>query len=144
MQTTDTSERGLERLIVEALVRESGYLQGSLGDYDRDHAVDLAKLLAFLRATQPEAVEELGLADEGPRRLKFLARLQGEITKRGVVDVLRKPVQHQSASVDLFYGTPSPGNERAAQRYAANLFSVTRQLSQTNPRQVPRCDHRRH
>src|SRR5690606_22763851 len=28
----------------------------------------------------------------------------------------------------LFYGTPSPGNMKAAERYAANRFSVTRQL----------------
>jgi len=28
----------------------------------------------------------------------------------------------------MFYGTPSPGNAKAAERYAANRFSVTRQL----------------
>ncbi len=30
--------------------------------------------------------------------------------------------------IDLFYGTPSPGNPKAAERFAANRFSVTRQL----------------
>ena len=30
--------------------------------------------------------------------------------------------------VDLFYGTPTPGNVKAAERFAANIFSVTRQL----------------
>ena len=28
----------------------------------------------------------------------------------------------------MFYGTPSPGNAKAAERFAANRFSVTRQL----------------
>ncbi len=32
------------------------------------------------------------------------------------------------SSLDLFYGTPSPGNATAAERFAANRFSVTRQL----------------
>jgi|SRR5579875_859643 len=94
MPATDTSEQGLESLVVESLVSESGYQQGCPEDYDRDHAVDLAKLLAFLQATQPKAVETLGLAEEGPQRQQFLHRLQGEITKRGVIDVLTQ--RHQA------------------------------------------------
>jgi type I restriction enzyme R subunit len=147
MPRTDTSEKGLERLIVSAMtgradtavtaaVRDAaapyngtGYVEGDPRDYDRNYAVDLAKLLDFLRATQPEVIEQLGLAEDGPRRSKFLARLQGEIAKRGVIDVLRKGVHHLSAHVDLFYGTPTPGNLQAAERFAANIFSVTRQLN---------------
>ncbi len=128
MLTTDTSEKGLETLIVESLVSEAGYEQGDPKDYDRDHAVDLAKLLAFLSATQPEAVEALGLDEEGPKRMQFLHRLQGEIAKRGVIDVLRNGVKHHADSIDLFYGTPTPGNTKAEERFAANIFSVTRQL----------------
>ena len=61
-------------------------------------------------------------------RQKFLARLQGEIGKRGVIDVLRHGIKHGQHDVDLFYGTPSPGNAKAAERFALNRFSVTRQL----------------
>lgn len=125
---TDTSEKGLESLITEALTVEAGYVHGNPKDYDRDHAVDLVKLLAFLEITQPKAFEQLGLAVEGPARLKFLARLQGEIAKHGVVDVLRRGIRHGAASVDLFYGTPSPGNVKAVERFTSNVFSVTRQL----------------
>ena len=125
---TDTSEKGLESLIVDSLVSEAKYEQGQPKDYDRDYAVDLAKLLAFLRATQPKLLAQLGLDEEGPKRQQFLARLQGEITKRGVVDVLRKGIDHGPVSVDLFYGTPTPGNTKAEEQYRANIFSVTRQL----------------
>ena len=128
MPTTDTSEKGLETLIVESLVNEAGYEQGRSEDYDRDHAVDLAKLTAFLTATQPKAADALGLAEEGPKRTQFLHRLQGEIAKRSVIDVLRNGVNHGPVSVDLFYGTPTPGNVKAEQQYTANVFSVTRQL----------------
>ena len=58
----------------------------------------------------------------------FLHRIQGEITKRGIIDLIRKGVKHGPVSVDLFYGTPTPGNQTAAALYAANIFSVTRQL----------------
>src|ERR1700691_356433 len=95
MPTTDTTEKGLESLIVNSLCSgESGYVHGDPKDYDRDHAVDLAKLISFLIATQPKIVEKLGVAEEGPKRAAFLARLQGEVAKRGVIDVLRHGVKH--------------------------------------------------
>lgn len=128
MKPTDTSEKGLESIIVASLVEDAGYVQGDPQDYDREHAVDLAKLLQFLAATQPDTYEALGIDEEGPRRTQFLHRLQGEIAKRGVVDVLRGGIKHGPAHVDLFYGTPTPGNVKAAERFAANIFSVTRQL----------------
>jgi len=128
MPLSDTSEKGLESLIVESLVNEAGYHQGRPEDYDREHAVDLAKLVSFLEASQPEIVERLALAEESLGRVQFLHRLQGEIAKHGVIDVLRHGIKHGSASADLFYGTPSPGNPKAAEQFAANIFSITRQL----------------
>ena len=81
-----------------------------------------------MQATQPKAAETLDLDQDGPTRRKFLARLQGEISKRGVIDLLRHGVKHGPLQIDLFYGTPSPGNLIAAERYTQNRFSVTRQL----------------
>ena len=147
MPWTDTSEKGLELLIFEALAGVPtdvapeageaaeaaryagvGYIPGDSRDYDPVHTVDLAKLLSFLESTQPRTFQQLQIVEDGPPRLKFLARLQGEIAKRGVVDVLRNGIRHGPASVDLFYGTPSPGNLQALTRFESNLFSVTRQL----------------
>jgi len=148
MPTTDTSEKGLETLIIESLTGKShpeesepsqvrdpeagyggaGYVEGAAADYDSDHAVDPVKLMAFLEKTQPKVVETLQIGQEGVKRQQFLHRLQGEVAKRGIIDVLRKGVRHGPASVDLFYGTPTPGNRKAAERFAANIFSVTRQL----------------
>ncbi len=128
MKPTDTSEKGLESAIVTSFVEQAGYAKGDPQDYDREHAVDLAKLLQFLVATQPDVVEYLGIDQDGPKRTQFLHRLQGEIVKRGVVDVLRGGIKHGPAHVDLFYGSPTPGNVKASERFADNIFSVTRQL----------------
>ena len=146
--TTDTSELGLERLVCTALTGSpcdatlspaglegkaapsggGGWICGNPQDYDREFCVDRVQLAVFLKATQPEAAEALGLDEGGPTRRKFLARLQGEISKRGVIDVLRKGVKDGPHHAELFYGTPSPGNPGAATRYTQNRFSVTRQL----------------
>ena len=134
--STDTSEKGLETLImrhmtgvdglavppnVAALAPApyggTGYTAGSAQDYDRAHALDVSQLFAFLRATQPESFKKLAMADANDakdiNRLKFLARLSGEISKRGVIDVIRKGLDHGPLHFDLFYGTPSPGNAKA-------------------------------
>ena len=145
--TTDTSERGLERLICTALAGHPceppaantvaeppagyggvGWSGGSYLDYDREWCVDLVQLAAFLRDTQPGAAEALALKEDGPTRRKFLARLQGEIAKRGTIEVLRHGIKHGAHDLDLFYGTPSPGNEQARDRFERNRFTVTRQL----------------
>ena len=150
--TTDTSEKGLETLIMRHMTGEdglavlpnmvaerrppyggTGYTAGSATDYDRAHALDVPLLFSFLRATQPEAFKKLALADPGDardiNRLKFLARLSAEIGKRGVIDVLRKGVAHGPLHFDLFYGTASKGNATAQALNAQNRFSITRQLA---------------
>lgn len=151
MQPTDTSEKGLEALIVRhltdrpsAAVPEStaqlapgsyaagGYVQGQSADYNRDLALDVPKLLEFLAATQPRIVESLELAYDGIKRTQFLHRLQGEIAKRGVVNVLRKGVDHGPAHVDLYKFLPTPGNAASEENFARNIFSVTRQLRYSN------------
>ncbi|MBS0181846.1 MAG: type I restriction endonuclease subunit R [Nitrospira sp.] len=145
----DTSEKGLESLIVAAMVGQAaggpppldegvslireryggtGWILGQTEDYDREFCVDLPQLSAFLHTTQPKVAEALDLANDSPTRRRFLARLQGEISKRGVIDVLRHGVKDGPHHVELFFGTPSLGNEKAQALYAANRFSVTRQL----------------
>lgn len=127
MVTTDTTEKGLEALIVRDLVA-IGYVQGKSTDYNRDVAVDLQQLMTFLQATQPKRVEALDLAVEGIKRTQFLHRLQGEIAKRGVVDVLRKGVSHGPETLDMYKLLPTPGNRAAAEAFDKNIFSVTRQV----------------
>ena len=145
--TTDLTERGLERLICMALAGEPcdppatgtvgeptpgyggvGWSPGNHHDYNREYCVDLVQLRTFLQATQPNSTPALRLTEDCPTRRKFLARLQGEISKRGTIDILRDGISHRAHDLDLFYGTPSPDNEKAKQRFEQNRFTVTRQL----------------
>ncbi|MDP2964015.1 MAG: type I restriction endonuclease [Sulfurimicrobium sp.] len=154
--STDTSEKGLETLImrhmtgVDGLAVMSnmateplapyggiGYFAGSPKDYDRAHALDVPQLFAFLRVTQPDAFKKLAMADANDtkdiNRLKFLSRLSSEIHNRGVIDALRKGIDHHPAGhFDLFYGTPSEGNAKSQALHAQNRFSITRQLAYSN------------
>src|SRR5215210_2393137 len=106
----------------------TGWLLGNPHHYDRDYCVDLVQLRGFVLATQEDLADPLSLGSEGPTRRSFLTRLQGEISKRGTIDVLRHGVKHGPHHVDLFYGTPSLDNEKAVELFARNRFSVSRQL----------------
>ena len=124
MSTTDTSEKGLESLIVTEMTSR-GWIAGSWQDYDREYAVDLVQLTEVLTATQKDIAEALELTVDGPTRRKFLARLQGEIAKHGIVHVLRHGLKHEKYDISLFSPTPSVGNAKAAERFAANRFDAS-------------------
>ena len=131
---TDTSEKGLETHTINLLL-ESSWLPGDNDDYQPAASVDLAQLAAFLHDTQPETAQALNLDSDNNTRRQFLNRLKSEVQNRGIIDVLRKGIEHGQHSIRLFYGTPSPGNETAAELNAKNRFSVTRQVhySTRNP-----------
>ena len=128
--TTDTSEKRLETLICEELTAPSviadevdrnslkdrpapfgvGWMMGDASDYDREYCVDLVQLTAFLEATQLEVAEALDLHADNNTRRRFLARLQGEISKRGTIEVLRGGINHGQHNIATMFGTPSASN----------------------------------
>ncbi|GMO27446.1 MAG: hypothetical protein Ta2F_03010 [Termitinemataceae bacterium] len=122
---TNTRESGLEDLTVNSLVTENGYEQGENADFNRDYAIDETRLFRFLSVTQHDELEKIGIADE-MKRIKFLDFLQGEITKRGIIDVLRKGIKYYPADLIMFYATPTERNANAKVNFAKNIFSVTR------------------
>lgn len=142
-----TSERGLERRVCTILAGHAcdppasktvgdppvgygggGWSAGNPHDYLAEYCVDLVQLAQFLHDTQPEVAARLALYEDGPTRRKFLARLQGEISKRGTIDLLCHGIKHDARDLELFYGTPSPANPQAQMRFALNRFTVTRQM----------------
>ncbi|MFO0824562.1 MAG: type I restriction endonuclease [Gemmataceae bacterium] len=124
---TDTSEKGLESLIVAGMLA-NGWTAGNAKQYDSSNCVDLEQLRHFLKNTQPTIAEAMELGCDSPTRRQFLARLERVIRDRGVIDVLRNGIQHNQYSITLFYATPTPGNTKAEELHAQNRFSVTRQL----------------
>lgn len=118
---TKMNEQSLEDLIVEFLVTHNGYEQGQSSDYDTGNALDAGRLERYLRATQSTTIERSLVFASVKNRKSFLDRIESEITRRGVVDVLRKGIRHDS---DIFYlYSPLSTGQRSS-----NIFSVTRQL----------------
>lgn len=133
------NEASLEELIVGQMVGGTStapaWHEGNASDFNANYCVDLSNLREFISATQPDLVNALDLDGDSPTTQKFLARLQGEITKHGIVACLRNGIDHGSHHVDLYYPTPTAKNAKAAEQFAANRLTITRQVhySPTEP-----------
>lgn len=121
------SEEGFETMIVQELVAENGYEEGSNDTYDMHYCLDTERLFRFLKSTQASVYNAINLDNEGERE-KFLKRLSDEITRRGIIDVLKKGIQYYPSGLVLFYLLPNEKNPKAVENYGKNIFSVTRQL----------------
>lgn len=124
----DTSETGLEKIIVDRLVQQNGYEQETPHAYNKDFALVDKWVERFVTETQPEKVEQSMCFKSPSERLKFFNRLSQEITKRGVTDVLRKGYKFNGSTFDLYYPLPSELNPSAKAAYEKNIFGVIRQV----------------
>ena len=125
MQFTDTSERGFQKFITHHLVNTQHYIETTPTDFNREFCINTEQLLAFIEATQKDAYETI--LKKGERA--FLVRLDAKIKELGVIEVLKKGIKDYDKTIDLFYRKPASSyNTKDAERYAANLFSVTQEL----------------
>lgn len=134
----DTSETGLEKIIVDWLRDKNGYEQATPHDYNKDFALVDTWVERFVVATQPDKVEQSMCFASPSERMKFFTRLANEITKRGVVDVLRKGYKFNGSTFDLYYPLSSDLNPSAKKAYGQNIFGVIRQVmySKTNTNEI--------
>ena len=128
MAFSNTKESGLEALIVKWLVEHNDYEEGTNADYNKEYAIDETRLFRFLQDTQPDQMEKLGVFKSEQKKRQFLNRLQGELAKRGIIDVLRNGIKVYPVDLIMFYLTPTENNAKAQEMFKKNIFSVTRQL----------------
>ncbi len=124
----DTSETGLEKIIVDWLRDKNGYEQATPHDYNKTFALVESWVERFITTTQPDKVKETMCFASPSERMKFFTRLSGEIGKRGVVDVLRNGYKFNGNTFDLYYSLPSQLNPSAKAAYRQNVFGVIRQV----------------
>lgn len=127
MTRTDTSEKGLETRAIR-LLSSKEWVETKASGFNTDYCFFVQKLVDFIIASQPNVARDLDLQSDSPIRHKALSRIQDEISRRGVIDVLRNGIKHNQHEITLFYTTPSEGNLTSSEKYALNNFTVTRQV----------------
>lgn len=123
---SQTNEAALETHIENALAKD-GYCIGNPADFDREFAIDGKLFWQFLEATQPKELAKLKDRPNWQRLL--LERLNKKIKKDSVLAVLKKGLDIDDAHFDLLYRLPyNDLNPEVVANFAANVFSVTRQV----------------
>ena len=98
-------------------------------DYDKATTFDTALLFEFLTATQADKVARLKEVSGDTFESRLVRRIDDEISKRGVIDCLRKGVEEGPVRFDLMYFRPvNSENFDVEKLFKANIFSVTRQV----------------
>lgn len=122
-------ERAFQTVVKEYLTAVNGYIEGTNQDYNVQYALDESQLFLFLEDTQPKSLEKLKEIYKGQYKQKVLFRLDNELKRRGMVDVLRNGIKDYGVQLDLaYFKPPTTLNPDLIELYKKNRISVTEEL----------------
>ena len=112
------------------------YRSGKPADFNARYALDTALFWQFLETTQAPQLDKLRRRNPSDWQAKILERYDRLIKKYGLLHLLKKGLAVDDAHFDLMYSAPLASSaERMQQNFAANIWSLTRQVhySEANP-----------
>lgn len=137
---SDTSEKGLELHITQYLCMVNGFVERNFEQYNRSECVDEKLLFKFLEDSQPKEVAKLKQSHGDNFRKRILVLINKKIKDDtivngkclgGIINLLRLGIVDGNTGIKLklFYDKPvSDINQKDAELYKKNIFSVTRQV----------------
>lgn len=102
---------------------------GDAADFDAALALDQPLLWEFLHATQPVAMQTLQKRSPGGWQGIIANGIDHRLRKYGLLHLLKKGLRLEDVHLTLMYPAPlASSSERIRQNFAANIWSVTRQV----------------
>jgi type I restriction enzyme R subunit len=118
---------------IEDHLKTVGYSTSHFSEYDRNLCLIRNHVIDFIKRTQPEEWSRLQEIYDVDTENKILLRISSEISKRGIIDVLRNRVVDRGVYLNLCYFEPkSDLNPDHLKLYQSNQFTVVRQLHYSN------------
>ena len=118
---------------IEKFLNSINYKSYDYKIYDRKLCLIRDQVINFIKSTQSESWKKLINIYGQDVEDKFLDRINSEISKRGLIDVLRNQVVDRGVYFDLCYFEPkSDLNPDHLKLYEKNNFSLIRQLHYSN------------
>jgi len=132
MSSLSPTEKKFEEHIEKHLC-SIGYTSAHFDEYDKSLCLIKDRVIEFIKTTQPEKWDRLTEIYDVDAEKKILSRISAEVTKRGIVDVLRNQVVDSGVYINLCYFKPkSDLNPDHLKLYQSNHFTVLRQLYYSN------------
>lgn len=126
----DYREKRFEQDIETYLLNHGGYTSGNMTTYDAVNAIDLPKLVSFIKTTQENEWERYEKNYGVDAEKKLLKRLNESIVTHGLLHVLRNGLEDRGVKLKVCNFKPeSTLNQKLVDGYNANIMTVTRQFS---------------
>ena len=114
---------------IETFLNSIGFKSRENSEYDSILSLTPSDVIEFVRETQPESWSKLQERHGVDAEFRFLKRVADEISRRGIVEVLRSQVIDSGVYVKLCFFEPKSGLAPEHQEhYQSNRFSLVRQL----------------
>ena len=127
------TERDFEHAIERGLVSGGGFRKGDPKGFDAATALFPAEVIAFIRTSQATRWAELEAMLKDRTEATILDSLTKELGSKGALGVLRHGFKCYGKELRLAYFRPNSGmNPEAQARFAANQFTITRQVEFTS------------
>lgn len=107
------------------------HAEGDAANYDRQNALYMPDLLAWLETTQPDSLQRLNKTHGGATAKNLAERIRKNLNDRGTLDVLRRGVEMLGLAKPLSLVQFKPAlaiNPVIQEHYAANRLRVVRQV----------------
>ena len=125
----DYKEKRFESDIEHFLLTKGGYTKGDMSTYDREKAIDMPKLIEFIKTTQPKQWERYKRNYRDEAEKKLYKRFNEEVEAHGLLHVIRHGINDRGVRLKVAYFKPeSTLNQDVIDKYNANILTCTRQF----------------
>lgn len=133
MTPEDLKEKCLEADIERYLLTEGGYTKGNQATYDKEKALDLDTLIAFISDSQPKEWEKFVRKYGDKAKAQLYKTMQADILNYGLIHTLRTGINDYGIKLKLcFFAPTSSLNPELTEKYQKNILQCTRQFVYSN------------
>ncbi len=125
----DIKEKRFESDLESYMLSHGGFTKGDLKTYDREKAIDLPKLIAFIKKTQPKQWERYERNYGTDAEKKFYKRFQESVDTFGLLHVLRHGFEDRGAKIEIVaFKENNSLSQQVIDDYNSNIVTCTRQF----------------
>lgn len=125
----DKKEKRFESDIESYLITQGGFTKSNQNSYDREKAIDLSKLIDFIKKTQPKEWQRYERNYGSDAEKKLYKRFQESVDMHGLLHILRHGFEDRGAKIKIAaFKQSSTLNQEVIDDYNNNILTCIRQF----------------